>query len=155
MQTLNRKDTRVSFTDKNHVTNVEANARDNALFSPSKMRRGTSRFKNAVSLGVSTTVRARRAKEMSSRRALVPVLKAGTNSLHEAIKRNQELNTKWMHCDDILSPACKTVHQKCMNVGRTDLQEMLFRQVETLLLTSESTFTVLESKGGEERRRGA
>ena len=140
------KEGKVSFVSK--ATEIESKARENSVLSPSKLRRGTSRFKNAVSLVVSTTVRARRAKEQASRRAQVPVHKRGTNTLHEAIKKNQELNTKWMHCDDILSPACKIVHQKCMNVGRTELQELLFRQVETLLLTGESTFNVLESKGG-------
>ena len=118
------------------------------LSSPKHAEVSTIRFRKAANAIVNSVRVTKKSVVQHNRRAQKAIKPQEANELHKSIMRNQELNNKWMHCDDILSPACKIVHQKCKNVGRTELQDLLFRQVETLLLSRESTFTILESKGG-------
>jgi len=55
---------------------------------------------------------------------------------------------KWVSCTDKLTPACKKVHADSSVVGREELQDILFQQVEALLIANETTITLLEAKGG-------
>jgi len=94
---------------------------------------------------VKSSLRARSRETKRKQAVLAPGV---SNSLHESILRNRELRTKWMTCKDILTPACNDVYTKSAIYGRAEVQNTVFRRMESLLLSSEATFTFLEAKGG-------